>query len=229
VNYLQICQDAVREAGIPGGGPSDVQNQTNILNDFVVWTRDAWVEIQSEKDWDFRRGNKTVVLVAGTQDYDIYGTAVGNLAWTDLAAIDPNSKIIVTRPDGAKYYLNLMQWDDYRARYGLATNVQNAPPIDCTITPDQKLRFMPPPDDAYSIDFPYWKTPTVLTAKTDTPAILANFHKVITWRAVKKFAAKKEAWALHGKADTQESTVYHELMRKYLPPVTAGACPITGM
>lgn len=229
MNFLQICQFAAREAGIPGGGPADVANQANALGTMVARVADVWLEIQGEKRWLFLRSNKTVVLTVGLQDYSIAGTGAnpGDLNWQDLREIDTADKIIVTRSDGSKGYLNLLSWQTYRERYGLVPTVPNGPPEAVTLTPDGKLRFYPAPDAAHSIDFPYWKTAVTLTNKGDTPVILPELHAVIAWRAVHRYATPKDAIGMATHASSQEGPLYHRMMQLYLPPVECGPNPVS--
>ena len=69
MNFRDICQLAVKEAGVKDGGPSTVIGQSGILGLFVTWVQQAWVELWYEQEWKFRWKRATTTLTAGTAEY----------------------------------------------------------------------------------------------------------------------------------------------------------------
>ena len=66
-------------------------------------------------------------------------------------------------------------------RLGVKTNAE---PSKVVIKPDDSLVLIPVPDDTYTISARYYKSPTRLSANTDTSPIPTAFDNVIIYKAM---------------------------------------------
>jgi hypothetical protein len=230
--FVELCQMAVRESGIASGGgalPATVENQTNVLAKMVSRVAESWVEIQGEKKWDFLRATKTFPLAVGVRTYSIEGTNPGDLDWHDLDQLDLKMLFTVTRAsDGGIAPLQYRTWAKWRELYALATSWATGTASEFTIDLDGNLVFNAIPDGADVIELPYWKQPQELAQDGDEPTIQKSMRQVIAWRAVRKFAEDKNDQGRQLRAASEESKLYHRMMRVYLPAIEVPPSPVTG-
>lgn len=232
--FLELCQHATRESGMATGGaelPAATQGQTNALAKMVSRVAESWVEIQGEKKWNFLRKTFTFPLQLGVRTYSITGTNPGELNWQDLDVPEAKGIFTVTNAsDGSVTRLRFLDWDTWRQTYALtkATDYRPGVPSYFTIDDAGNLLIDSLPDFAHEVSIPYWAQPQTLAADGDKPSIDVKLRRIISWRAVRKFAEDKNDQARAMKASMEENKLFHALMRKYLPPITLGPEPITG-
>lgn len=229
--FKELCQHAVRESGMATGGtelPATVTGQTNALSKMVSRVAEAWVEIQGEKKWNFLRKTFEFALQVGVRTYDITGTDPGDLNWQDLDVLEEKGIFVLTDAvTGTKARLTYVDWDTWRQAFALTSEWPSSAPTRFTISPDDELILDTLPIAADTVSLPYWAQPQVLAEDGDEPSIDIKLRRVISWRAARKFAEDKNDSNRVTRCSAEESKLYHGLMRKYLPPVTVGAEPIT--
>jgi len=182
MNFLQLCQRVRQEAGISGSGPASTANQTGEMKRVVDWTKTAWVDVQNKhNDWLWMQSTFSIPTIAAT---DTYTEAHAGL--TDVRAWDRNSfRVQSTATDQTE-----MVWCEYRTfrdNFTLGAHASGKPHF-FTITPAQAIQVYPVPDAVYTITGLYNREPTEFAADTDVPDISSEYHMVIVYRALMKYA-----------------------------------------
>jgi len=88
--------------------------------------------------------------------------------------------------------MTYIPYDEFRARYSVFV-AANDRPLHVTRLPNGPLRFYPPPNDIYSIQFEYFSTPQIMAVNGDTPAMPERFHQLIVYEAMKRFGKAEDA------------------------------------
>lgn len=224
MNYLQLAQKLAQNLSIPGGGPASVLNQVGTYKQLVDWVTDAWVDIQTGNDgqWKFLRREFTLNTVAGTDAYD-YGAAVdvgtglpidrfNQWAVNDIDL--PPRLYLAAAGRGSEQYLSWTEWDSFRALYLIGLH-NDRRPGHITLDPQDRLRLGPTPDAEYVVTSDYWRGPQVLVADADEPEVLPQFHDLIVYRAMVKYAYESVAPEQLSRAETEGGRLASDFERRY--------------
>ena len=234
MNYLALVQRLHTETGNSGTPPQSVTGNTNLNNQLVIWIKDAWLQIQAERRWDFMRQTKTVVLTPGTSVYDIAQNLAGipGFNWPDLGDVDRDN-IIVTPPtaNSSKYRMQFLEFREFSDQFDLAP-VRSAYPTSMAIIPNFKMSFYPNPDLAYSIRFVYYTVPQALIADTDIPYMSdtsatqdAN-HMIIVWKALMYYADHNNIPDFKQAAAFKYDQILQRLQWREMPSVDYKTTPV---
>ncbi len=221
--YLELCQDLVREAGIPGadGLPSAVTSQTGELGRAVNWVAQADVQIQNlHMDWSFLIDTKSITLttggVKGTDDtYTLAGLSLTNLHryWKKDG--------VIYKPDADDYkILEYCPWREARRDWQLGASKTSGPPDRFTVKPDRSIVFDTLPDNTGPVAADYGKVVTRMTADGDKSAIPAHLRHIIVLKALQYYAAQEDAPELMDGPDgaiAQYQQYLRQLMAEELP------------
>lgn len=190
MNYLQICQDVVRESGTISGDttPSTTSGQSGRTLKVVNWVSKAWQEIQNlHDDWLWMRTEFTGTITQGAARYT---AASFNLTrwsrWiTDEHVVTIYDTSIGVADEGE---IRQITWETWRARYGRGAQVQRRP-VEYAISPQGEFCLGPFPDRGYMLRGEYQKSAQTLALDTDVPELPdASLHSVIVWRALLSLA-----------------------------------------
>jgi hypothetical protein len=193
MDRLALAKRVVQETGIAGAGPTTTISQTGILGRVVGWVDQAWQDLQIERpDWLFMNKEFSFNTVASTRDY-----LAADYSITDLSKWKEQTFLIYdsTLDENDQNVLRYMPHQKWYAAY---RNQMNVRPTDrpqlFTIMPDNKIRFEPCPDKAYTIQGLYKRTTQIFAANTDVPTNLPeDFHMLIMWNALKYYAFYEDA------------------------------------
>ena len=181
--FLELCQRARREVGIPGTGPSTVAGQVGDLGKLVVDVAEAWNEIQeSRPNWRWMRGEWTLQTVAAQGAYTV--TEAGIVArhrWWDRM----NTKLFLTADGVAgEAPIPWISYSTWERIYNTGSQVDDQP-VSWSIRPeDDAIVLGPAPDAVYTVSGWYWKNQQKLTVDADTPECPADYHITIIWLTV---------------------------------------------
>lgn len=184
-DYLALCKQFRAKAGIAGNGPTTTLLQTGEYLRIIDWIRDTWTKIQNDPhDWKWMWREYSQSITAGISDYTL----------TNVQKIHKKTFTVYKTSIGAtdRQYLNYVDWNTYQQTYPTSTNVPGRPSI-VTRKPNGDLKVWPTPDDTYTIDFEYQKTPQILADNTDTPELPAEFHEIILYLALIDHGGFEEA------------------------------------
>jgi len=186
MNYLQLCQDTVRESGTISGDtqPSTVSGQSGRLLKVVNWVQKAWQDIQNlHDDWTWMRQEFTGAISPGSARYT--SASFSLTRWSRWICEDDNLTIYKTSlgvaDEGA---LSQIDWTTWRQRYGRGAQNQGRP-REYAISPQGELCFGPVPDAAYTVRGEYQQSAQTLSLNADVPELPdATLHTVIVWKAL---------------------------------------------
>jgi len=183
--YLVLCQDMSRDIGIPGTGPSSVTASDLSEEELAVvrYIKQADLDIQRRWfNWNFLWSEATITPSIGTSTL----TSPSDLGNWKL------DSIVWSKATSDYQELDYMDWDEYKLEYKLGV-VDSGTPEVFSVKPDNVIDVYPTPDAATTISAEYWKTPTELSADSDTSAIPARFHNIIISRAKIYYGENEDA------------------------------------
>jgi len=172
MTYLQLCQKLIRDLGL-SNTLTTVAGQTGMNQKIVDWVADADEQIQSLwSDWNFLWSQFSTNTIAGIREYSKpsdFGTWDESSFYLDYSTDD---YVHLTR-------LDYLKW---REIYRQGTQ-ENDEPNQFIITPSDNIYLEPVPDGVYTLTADYWKTPTRMSANTDTSPIPDRFERIILAQA----------------------------------------------
>lgn len=227
MTYLTGVQALGYEADL-ASVPGTVVSQTGEYAALCRWYRDAWIEIQNAHDsnWRWMRHTAKVSTVAGTDTY-AYGTLTDQ---TTLAAItrfkrwiadndeDPPKIYLTSAGVGTETWLSYMPWDDFKAIYRIGTQ-NNGFPAHITVDPQNRIVLGPKPNDIYVLTLDYIRSAQVLSADADVPELPTDYHLLIVYRALEKYAFRESAPELLARAEKEAKRMMRQLEKNQLEPL----------
>ena len=220
MDLLALVQSLHYEAKLPGSPPDAVTGQSGRAADLVRWAIEAWNDIQREKDsrWKWLRSDWTLDTVADDPSYvfgdctDVADAAAISrfLAW-DLD--DEIAPFIYLVSDGevTERELPIAHWNEFRHLYVRGTHTA-APPAQISVDPADKLFFGPKPDGIYRVSGSYWKSIQELVADADVPEMPANYHMLIVYQALRKYAYNVVGQDVLARASTEGTPLFDALI-----------------
>lgn len=224
--FLQLCVHARRECRIAGTGPAAVTSQVGELERLVNWVANAYTEIQNKHpNWRWLRSSFTVNTVASDDTYaygDLTDTGTSSPI-TRLSSFLPNEfKIYLTSAGvGTQHWLSYWQWDDFRRVYRIGTQNDGYPAV-VTIDPANQVVLGAKPDAIYTVTGDYQKSAQILAADGDTPEMPSQFHYLIVYEAVRKYAAEVGDPGLWAAMKDEAAQMWRDLRQNQLPPSNYG-------
>jgi len=227
MNFLQLCQDTVRESGTISGDatPATVAGQSGRLLKVVNWVSKAWTAVQNlHDDWLWMRAEFSGNVVAGNAKYT--NASWGLTRWSRWIS-EPKCMSIYLTALGVSDERPLVEieWAEWRKRYGFGLQVNNRP-HEYAISPQGQFCLGPIPDSAYTVRGEFQMGAQTLAANTDIPELPdTTLHTVIVWRALLLLAQFDEGqWPtgvaqVHCQDDLQS-------MKKYRPKISFGQVSI---
>lgn len=180
--------------------------QTGVNLRVVNWVKNAWMDLQSlHQDWYFLRQD----LAFSSSDNQSYTLSV--MAATDLRMVDKESLRCYLTADGVANEQHLLwyDWDEFRNTY-LFGSRQPGRPIAFSVDPATKTLWLNSiPGAGYTLSGYYWRNPVVLSANADVPAMPSQYHMLIVYRALMKYAGFEAA--AEAKAEAVEN--YRPMLR----------------
>jgi hypothetical protein len=224
--FLELSADLRRECSISGTGPTAVTGQTGEYLRVATWVKNAWLEIQQEKDdWRWMRKSLTVSATSGDGAY----------AYTDctdtvsLAAIsrfslwhkDSFKCYLTSGGSGGEYPLRWLPWEQFRGiyRYGTQTN---STPVHVSEDPTQALVLGPIPNATFTVSGDYQIGPQTLAANGDIPEMPTRFHQLIVYNAMIRYGFHQVAPETIQSAQLLGGRLHSALVRDQLPQLSLG-------
>lgn len=183
MNYLELCKDLVKEVGIAGGtGPATVTGQTGELANVVRWIRDANDDINNLwKDWKYLWGEYDQSVTTASPPLPV-GISIRtwhrDSFWTNYGT-------------AAGRKLTFVDWNVFRTNQ--ANGARPGVPTAFTIKPNNSLMLDRAPTVATPLHGEYWRRPAQLAVDGDTPAMPAEYHRIIVCRAAIMYGNREAA------------------------------------
>lgn len=191
MNYLELCQATVDEVGLSGQIGS-VLNQRGDFARIVRFVKTACQQLEGKWiNWRFLHGTHKFDTAVGVNEYPV-PEALNLRQWELCNAFLDKLQIDVIYSDDKIQYKKDLLAEDYEGR-----------PEKIIIENNNTLRTIGIPDEVYPVQVEYYRRATVLVNDTDLPAIPEQFHEIIVFEAVRRYANYDEAPELKQQAVEQ--------------------------
>lgn len=216
MNYLELCQRVRLEAGVSGTGPASVTGQTGEMARIVSWVATSYDDIQRSRLWDWLRASFTFTTTPNDHDYSYTDAGIASR----FASWDVQSFRIYKNSVGVNDEIELpfVRYPDYRSVYLTGPQVAGRP-AEFSVSPDHKLLLGPLPDDAYVVTGEYVKAPQTLSADADIPEMPEQFHMMIVYRALMKYARFEAAGEIYQDAEREYLALKRQLEYNQMPMI----------
>lgn len=220
MTYLELCQRLKSEGPVPGT-LSTVAGQTGELGRIVDWIASAWQDIENRRsNWAWLRGDYSFNTVADTGTYTPSTVGIGSdFRWWDRNKAKFYLTATGVSDEGELTYLSYADWWKY---YNVGTQTADRPQYFAVQPEDSALLLAPVPNDVFTVTGAYWKRPTALSADGDEPAMPADYHMAVVWRAAMYMFQMEEAPARFGFALSQYNDFLDVLEANQLPKARVG-------
>lgn len=230
MNFLQLCQAVALDSGTVAGVPNivTVAGATGRVEQVVGWTRDAYIDIQNERDdWLWMRVPFSHALVIDQIEYD-----GADLGLTDFAYMLPdlpaegwrNLSLYEVGSEDQEGSITQIEYNLFRQRYQRGTHDANRP-CEWAMSPQGTLLLGPKPDKAYVLKGEYHMQPEELALDTDVPSMPAAYHRVIVQEAMRLMARSDEAFQVLAEKAQQYDRLRSGLVRTQTQPISFGFGP----
>lgn len=222
MTFLELCQSTRELAGIAGTGPSTTVGQSGEMLRLVNWVKKSWVDIQNlHQSWNFLLADLSFTTTAGKGDYSL-----AEIGASDLKRLDKTSlRCQMTSMGYAnRQFMEEWDWIDFRDMYRFNNLVQGRP-IRFSVDPKDKALCLAAIPDAggYTITGRYWTRPVTLAADADVPAMPEQFHMLIVYWALSKYAGYESAAEVKQEAAENVARLRSALEIDQLPDITIGS------
>lgn len=191
MNRLELARTLRQYAGIgagsTGNGPVTTINQTGEFKRVVDWIDAAWAELQREHLFDFLWENPGVTITAGVNS--VTGTISARRYVKDSAYI------------GARQ-LAYYPWAEFKVRYPAAL-ISDGEPSAWSIRPDKTIVVDRKPLTDTVIKLERYANGTAMDSDDDVPAMPAEHHMAIVYKALLLYANFEEAGVTRATAEAE--------------------------
>lgn len=226
MDFLTLCKAVASDAGIVSGFSSmaTVVGVTGRPAQLVGWVRDAWIDIQNERnDWLWmRRRFGPFPLTPHKNIYTPAELGITRLGeWLgDRRAFRTFSIYDPEQGPGQEGAMEQISYDSWIERWDRGAPDEQKP-REWAISPTRELLLGPAPDKVYLIRGEYRASPQILLEDGDVPEMPEQYHRVIIPRAIKLAASSDEAWQALQDKTSQYSELRNALVREQTPNMTS--------
>jgi hypothetical protein len=219
VNFIEGVQSLHYEAKLPGTPPAAVTGQTGRAADLVRWYAEAYNDIQRERDgkWKWLLGDFTLDTVASTPSYaytactDVdTALAIARFRAWELDCRAAPFIYLVSEGEATETEIVIAEWSKFRRTYVRATHTP-ARPNSLSADPGNSLFLGPTPDGIYRVTGNFWKSNQVLAADGDTPEMPADYHMLVVYQALTKYAYATVGHEILTRANAEGLRLYDAL------------------
>ncbi|MCH8134449.1 MAG: hypothetical protein IIB77_00550 [Proteobacteria bacterium] len=219
MNLLGIVQALHNEAKLTGSAPTGVAGQAGRAADLVRWAIEAWNDIQRDRDgkWNWLRGDFYVDTIAGTASYastdckdKVTSAAITRFRAWDLDSREPPLIFLSSDGKGTEREMFIDDWAHFRYLYLRGTHTASYPGSVVTDVLNN-LHIGPKPDAVYRITGNYWKSNQTLVDDDDIPEMPADYHFMIVYRAIVKYAYNTVSHEILARAQADGAPMYDAL------------------
>lgn len=212
MNFLQLVQrlhsESVRSTALPTTVATTDVRHLRLVNKI----KDAWRNLQSERDWKWMRATLDATLTADQQTYSGLELGASNFGRWRKEDDTYNVYSYIDGAPNAIWTLNYWNLDDFRFQFVYRV-LGATTPIAWTFDESNNLIVGPKPALAYKLRIEYWKEPVELEEDADSPDMPERFHMALVWRALKDSGLDDAAPEQITKAENNYTEVYDKLLR----------------
>lgn len=227
MNLIELAREVKRESGLSGDGPVSGAlargNETRIIG----WVRSAWRDIDlMHEAWSWRQASGqattsgSMVLAPGAAGP---GFAIASFAKWRLPTRE-YQPTAYRAADGAQaeHPLTFVPYDQFRRMFMVGVHLAAGLQY-WSISPAGEFLVGPTPDSAHVVTADYIRGHVRLQADTDVPALPADFHELIVWRALREYGGFDAASEVYGRADRNLASGLPTLRQACLPTIRFAA------
>lgn len=218
MDFLALCKRTRELAGIAGTGPVTVVGQVGELGRLVNWVAKSWIDIQNlHKTWNFLITDLSFQTVASQGDYTLSDMSASTMRQLDMDSLRCQTVSIADRQ-----FMEPWDWTAFRDVYRF-NNLTEGRPIRFAVDPKNKnLCLAAVPDGIYTITGRYYSKPVELTVDADVPNIPDEYHMLIPYWALSKYAGYEAAPEAKQEAIENMGKLMAALVADQLPGITIG-------
>lgn len=219
--YLELCQDAARQAGVTNtnatAAPLTVSNQVGELARVCDWVKKAWRRIQGRRRWNWMWEKASLTLAIGANE--IAGTIP-----VSRYRVETAQRSTLTSDGLFLEYVPWDQWADWFSDAYIAAG--NAPTV-FTIRPDNAIVFngkasLATTGGAMDFTIERYKNPTDLSIDGDVPGLPDDLDDAIVYKALVLYANFDEAGVTRAVAVDELARLERDLIARCLPEMRLG-------
>jgi len=223
--FFELSKQLRDECGVVGT-ETTVVNATGEWNRLVVWTREAWSEIQQlhEQEWLWMRKSFSFSTTLNVGEYSPADAGITDLAEWRLNTL---RTYLTAQGLGDEQRLSVMQYDEFRNLYLFnQTRVTYTRPIQVARAPNNNLLIAPAPNDVYTVLGDYQSSVQTLAADADVPYMPARFHRLIVYKAMMDYGAFYAAPEVYNRGQQKYKSMVSKLRLDQFPMIQRGNCII---
>lgn len=209
--------DRLRELAGVSGTVLTVAGVSGEYRRLVNWTASAWMDIQNlHSSWHFLREDLSFTTTVGQTDYTLAQMHAQYLKQLDVDTIriEQTSVGMSDRQDMVS-----MDYRTFRDTYRFNV-LQTGRPTNFAQNPKTRgVLLSHSPDVEYTITGEYWRSPILLTSNYDVPALPEEFHMLIPYWALSKYAGFESAPEAKQEAIENVSRILSSLENNQLPDI----------
>jgi len=220
MNFLELCQRTARECGVPSSNLTTVVSQTGEYRRIVDWVNDAWNDIQTaHQDWGWLRTSASWETVNAQYQYTTAqcGITAGTFGMWDRITF---RNYVTASGNQSEIVMGYLDYDQWRDNYLISgTRAVRTRPMDFAIGSDKSIFLGPVPSGGYTITADYFTAPVALAANNDTPALPAQFHMAIVYRAMMAYGGFESASEVYQRGEAEFGKLMHRMDADRLPEI----------
>jgi len=218
MNFLEIVQNLGWLAGTPI--PTTAVNQTGESLRLVNWVVRAWEDIQNlHTNWAFLRRPLSFVT-ANSQSYTL--TDMGATTLRDLDHRSLRSYITATGVSTEQFLYPVKVWEDFSDQFLFGTRASGRPSHYCMDPGDKSLVFNSNPGVGFTIVGTFYRMPVLMALDADVPACPSNYHMIIVYWALMRYAGYEAASEVAMEANRNYKSLLSAMRKDQLPRITLG-------
>lgn len=219
MNKLQLVNRVRRDCGISRDELTTLASVAGEDARITGYVEQAWVEIQEQMpDWEWMRKDFSFDTQTGLPSY-----SVSVIGLTDFGAWRNGSFRIYTKSTGVgdEIFLDQIEYTQFRDYWLWNTRrVTTGRPTAIAIKPDRSLILGLVPNNIYTVVGEYYSSPTDLENDTSSPEMPTQYHMLIVYRAMMRYAMFESAQEVLSEAQTQYNFMLDRLMSNQMPMIT---------
>lgn len=217
MTFLELVTSLAEKIGIDA--PVTVASVTGNQRRLVNYIAEAWEEIQGRRmDWKWMRAGFSFNTTANVNGY-----SPADIGLTDHAIWHTDTFRIYLTSTGVRGQINLADWtyEMWRNVYGFGANslVQSYPVLWAERPEDLAVILGPIPNDVYTVDGEYQRSPTALVVDADTPAMPTRFHRLIVYSALEAMGEFDAAPEIFSRGQREYKKLWRDLVRDQAPRI----------